>query len=128
MNFRFILRVFYKLYILSTPLSSFLPYSLTPKAYVSYAKKALGAVNPQVRSAGISLLGVMYMYMGGNLRMLFEDEKAALLQQIDAEFEKVSLMLFCLFVFCFFGWAGGWRVPSKSKHVDILLIIALQNM
>ena len=30
------------------------------------------------------------MYMGGTLRMLFEDEKPSLLQQIDAEFEKVS--------------------------------------
>ena len=32
------------------------------------------------------------MYMGAQLRMFFEDEKAALLQQIDAELEKVSCM------------------------------------
>lgn len=31
----------------------------------------------------------MYLYMGAPLRMFFEDEKAALLSQIDAEFEKV---------------------------------------
>jgi len=43
-----------------------------------------------VRTAGISLLGVVYMYMGQTLRVLFENEKPALLQQIDAEFDKVS--------------------------------------
>ena len=36
----------------------------------------------------------MYVYMGANLRMLFENEKAALLQQIDAEFEKVNKLQF----------------------------------
>ena len=30
------------------------------------------------------------MYVGANVRMFFEEEKAALLQQIDAEFEKVK--------------------------------------
>lgn len=33
----------------------------------------------------------MYLYMGAPLRMFFEDEKPALLAQIDAEFEKVAL-------------------------------------
>lgn len=33
----------------------------------------------------------MYLYMGGPLRMFFEDEKPALLSQIDAEFEKVNM-------------------------------------
>lgn len=42
-----------------------------------------------VRTAGITLLGTMYMYMGAKLRVFFEEEKPALLQQIDAEFEKV---------------------------------------
>uniref|UniRef100_A0A4W5P5E2 Cytoskeleton associated protein 5 n=1 Tax=Hucho hucho TaxID=62062 RepID=A0A4W5P5E2_9TELE len=32
----------------------------------------------------------MYLYMGASLRMFFEDEKAALLAQIDAEFEKMQ--------------------------------------
>ena len=32
------------------------------------------------------------MYVGANLRMFFEEEKPALLQQIDAEFEKVGLV------------------------------------
>ncbi len=42
-----------------------------------------------VRTAAIQLIGVLHMYMGQTLRMFFEDEKAALLQQIDAEIEKV---------------------------------------
>lgn len=47
-----------------------------------------------VRTAAISLLAVMYLYMGAPLRMFFEDEKAALLSQIDAEFEKVREAVF----------------------------------
>ncbi len=43
-----------------------------------------------VRGAAIGLLGTIHLYMGPQIRMFFEDEKAALLQQIDAEFEKVS--------------------------------------
>ena len=46
-----------------------------------------------MRTAGISLLGVVYMYMGQTLRVLFENEKPALLQQIDAEFDKVGNLL-----------------------------------
>ena len=42
-----------------------------------------------MRTAAIGLIGVLYMYMGQTLRVFFEDEKAALLQQIDAEIEKV---------------------------------------
>lgn len=42
-----------------------------------------------MRTAAVSLLTVMYLYMGAPLRVFFEDEKAALLSQIDAEFEKV---------------------------------------
>ncbi len=43
------------------------------------------------------------MYMGQTLRTLFEDEKAALLQQIDAEIEKVGKKCkHCLFIFYFF--------------------------
>jgi len=33
------------------------------------------------------------MYMGAALRVLFESEKPALLQQIDAEFDKVCIEL-----------------------------------
>ncbi|XP_071809133.1 cytoskeleton-associated protein 5-A-like isoform X2 [Asterias amurensis] len=64
--------------------------TLNVKPLIPFIKMALAAVNPQVRSGAISLIGVMYMYMGGVLRSLFESEKAALLAQIDAEFEKVG--------------------------------------
>lgn len=60
------------------------------KAFINNVKTALGATNPAVRTSAISLLGVMYLYMGAPLRMFFEDEKPALLSQIDAEFEKVG--------------------------------------
>ena len=43
-----------------------------------------------VRAAAISLLGVMYLYMGATLRSLFDNEKPALLQQIDAELIEVQ--------------------------------------
>ncbi|KAL6468523.1 hypothetical protein MHYP_G00220470 [Metynnis hypsauchen] len=60
------------------------------KAFINNVKTALSATNPAVRTAAISLLAVMYLYMGAPLRMFFEDEKAALLSQIDAEFEKMK--------------------------------------
>ncbi|XP_053491174.1 cytoskeleton-associated protein 5 [Ictalurus furcatus] len=60
------------------------------KAFINNVKTALAATNPAVRTAAISLLSVMYLYMGAPLRMFFEDEKAALLSQIDAEFEKMK--------------------------------------
>ncbi|XP_066556633.1 cytoskeleton-associated protein 5 isoform X2 [Amia ocellicauda] len=60
------------------------------KAFINNVKTALGATNPAIRTAAISLLGIMYLYMGAPLRMFFEDEKPALLAQIDAEFEKMQ--------------------------------------
>ncbi|CAJ1057300.1 cytoskeleton-associated protein 5 isoform X4 [Xyrichtys novacula] len=60
------------------------------KAFINNVKTALGATNPAVRTSAITLLGVMYLYMGAPLRMFFEDEKPALLAQIDAEFEKMQ--------------------------------------
>uniref|UniRef100_A0A8C3HQP7 Cytoskeleton associated protein 5 n=1 Tax=Chrysemys picta bellii TaxID=8478 RepID=A0A8C3HQP7_CHRPI len=63
---------------------------LNVKAFISNVKTALAATNPAVRTAAITLLGVMYLYVGPPLRMFFEDEKPALLSQIDAEFEKMQ--------------------------------------
>ncbi|XP_068996067.1 cytoskeleton-associated protein 5 isoform X1 [Embiotoca jacksoni] len=60
------------------------------KGFINNVKTALGATNPAVRTAAIALLGVMYLYMGAPLRMFFEDEKPALLAQIDVEFEKMQ--------------------------------------
>ncbi|KAM6980607.1 cytoskeleton-associated protein 5-like [Aplochiton taeniatus] len=60
------------------------------KAFINHVKIALGSTNPAVRASAISLLGVMYLYMGAPLRMFFEEEKAALLAQIDTEFQKMQ--------------------------------------
>ncbi|XP_062245038.1 cytoskeleton-associated protein 5 isoform X2 [Platichthys flesus] len=60
------------------------------KGFINNVKTALGATNPAIRTAAITLLGVMHLYMGAPLRMFFEDEKPALLAQIDAEFEKMK--------------------------------------
>ena len=62
---------------------------LSIKPYIDFIKKAFGASNPAVRTAAINLLGVIHLYLGAQLRVFFEDEKPALLQQIDAAFEKV---------------------------------------
>uniref|UniRef100_A0A8C5CKT9 Cytoskeleton-associated protein 5-like n=1 Tax=Gadus morhua TaxID=8049 RepID=A0A8C5CKT9_GADMO len=60
------------------------------KAFITNVKTALGATNPAVRTAAVSLLGVMFLYLGASLRVFFEDEKAALLSQIDTEFQRVG--------------------------------------
>ncbi|XP_035011741.2 cytoskeleton-associated protein 5 isoform X3 [Hippoglossus stenolepis] len=60
------------------------------KGFINNVKTALGATNPAIRIAAITLLGVMHLYMGAPLRVFFEDEKPALLAQIDAEFEKMQ--------------------------------------
>lgn len=61
-------------------------------------KKAASASNPQVRMAVISLLGIMYLYMGPQLGLFFENEKPTLVQQINAEFEKVFIFERALFI------------------------------
>ncbi|KAL5234313.1 hypothetical protein ACI65C_001723 [Semiaphis heraclei] len=63
-------------------------FDITPKYVIENVKKGISASNPQVRVAVISLLGVMYMYVGPQLSLFFENEKQTLLQQINAEFEK----------------------------------------
>lgn len=55
---------------------------------MEHAKKGVLAIQPAVRSAGIDLLGTMYLYMGNALHAVFENEKPALKQQITAEFDK----------------------------------------
>lgn len=68
-------------------------FSIEPKSVMQNVKKAVSASNPQVRLAVISLLGVMYLYMGPQLSLFFENEKPTLVQQINAEFEKVNLFV-----------------------------------
>ncbi|XP_075242780.1 cytoskeleton-associated protein 5-like [Convolutriloba macropyga] len=63
---------------------------LTPKGMVEKIKTCLLASNPQIRQSAVTLAGVMHIYMGPQIRALFESEKAATLQMIDAEFEKVK--------------------------------------
>ncbi|KAK3102168.1 hypothetical protein FSP39_009299 [Pinctada imbricata] len=74
---------------LSTALKEF-GFKVNAKQMIETLKKAFAATNPAVRTSAITLIGVMYMFMGQNLRMMFEGEKPALLQQIDAEIEKVK--------------------------------------
>ncbi len=44
-----------------------------------------------VRQSGITVLTTLYLYLGPAVRSFFDGEKPALLQQIDAEFEKVYI-------------------------------------
>ena len=60
------------------------------KPHIDYVKKAFGASNPAVRTAAVNVIGVMYLYLGAQVRMFFEEEKQALLQQIDDAIAKVS--------------------------------------
>lgn len=60
------------------------------KPVIENIKKGLAASNPAVRTASITLAGVMYLYMGKTLRTLFEGEKATLVQQLDAELSKLE--------------------------------------
>lgn len=50
-------------------------------------KKALGATSPGVRTAGVTLIGTLYLYNNGIIS-LFDDQKPTIKSQIDAEIEK----------------------------------------
>ncbi|CAK9799265.1 Protein mini spindles [Anthophora plagiata] len=58
------------------------------KSLMENIKKAVAATNPNVRTAAITLLGTLYLFMGKTLLMSFENEKPALRQQIEQECEK----------------------------------------
>lgn len=60
------------------------------KSLMENLKKAVAATNPGVRTAAISLLGTLYLFMGKPLLAFFENEKPALRQQIEQECEKRS--------------------------------------
>lgn len=62
--------------------------NVNAKCVIETSKKALASTNPTVRTAAISLLGILYLYMGATLYMFFENEKPALRDQISAEFSK----------------------------------------
>ncbi|XP_066151261.1 protein mini spindles [Euwallacea fornicatus] len=58
------------------------------KGLIEHCKTGLGSNNPGVRQAAITMLGTLYPYMGATLHVFFENEKAALREQINAEFDK----------------------------------------
>lgn len=59
------------------------------KELVNTLKLALAAVHSGVQRSAITLLGVIYLYMGDSLRVLIESEELPLLPQIHAELEKL---------------------------------------
>lgn len=61
---------------------------MNAKALIDYSKKALGSSSPAVRQASITFLGTLYMYLGHNLNVFFENEKVALRDLINAEFDR----------------------------------------
>ncbi|ETN59361.1 microtubule associated protein xmap215 [Anopheles darlingi] len=73
----------------STALREF-GFQVEPKALLESARKAFQSINPAVRTAGIALLGTLYLFMGAPLTMFFDNEKPALKQQIMAEFERCA--------------------------------------
>ncbi|XP_072383442.1 protein mini spindles [Diabrotica undecimpunctata] len=62
--------------------------NLNVKFLIDNCKKALSSTNPAVRQTAVSLLGIMYLYMGATLNVFFENEKPALRDQINAECDK----------------------------------------
>ena len=64
-------------------------YSVQPKPIIETAKKGISATNPAVRTAAITLVGTLFLFMGPPLRSFFDGEKPALAQQLNAEFDKV---------------------------------------
>ncbi|XP_029680774.1 protein mini spindles isoform X4 [Formica exsecta] len=62
--------------------------SLNIKSIIENMKKAVAATNPGVRTAAVTLLGTLYLYMGRPLLTFFENEKPALRQQIEQECER----------------------------------------
>ncbi|XP_043494004.1 protein mini spindles isoform X1 [Polistes fuscatus] len=62
--------------------------SVNVKSLIDNIKKAVGATNPGVRTAAITLIGTLYLYMGRQLLTFFDNEKPSLKQQIEQECEK----------------------------------------
>lgn len=65
-------------------------FQINPKLMIDDAKKGVNSINPAVRQATISLLGTMFLYMGNTLMIFFDNEKPALKQQIQTEFDKFA--------------------------------------
>jgi len=63
---------------------------LKPTVATESIKKGLTESNPSVRTAAIALLAVLHWYMGATVKRMFEDEKDAIKNQIDAECDKYN--------------------------------------
>lgn len=61
---------------------------LNIKSIIENIKKAVAATNPVVRTAAVTLVGTLYLYMGKPLLAFFDNEKPVLRQQIEQECEK----------------------------------------
>lgn len=70
----------------------YLYYRVNVKSLIENIKKAVAATNPGVRTAAITLIGTLYLYMGRQLLTFFDNEKPSLKQQIEQECEKVNII------------------------------------
>ncbi|KAG7191094.1 hypothetical protein KM043_007130 [Ampulex compressa] len=62
--------------------------AVNTKFLIDHIKKAITVTNPGVRTAAVTLLGTLYLFMGKQLLTFFDNEKPALRQQIEQECEK----------------------------------------
>lgn len=60
------------------------------KLLISKIKISVVAINPAVRTAAFNLTGVLSLYIGDKIKMFFDGEKPAVVQQIDSEVEKLK--------------------------------------
>ena len=60
------------------------------KFLLNFIKSCIQNSNASVRLGAIQLIGTIYMYVGPIFRSFFEQEKPALLEQIDTEIGKVK--------------------------------------
>ncbi|RKP24750.1 armadillo-type protein, partial [Syncephalis pseudoplumigaleata] len=65
---------------------------LSVRDLIDFCKGMLGSTNAAVRANAISLLGVIRMFAGPEIRIFVQDVSSALLASIDAEFERVAAM------------------------------------
>ena len=65
---------------------------LPNKDIIDFCKVMANNSNPQVRTAAISLLCILYKYLGKDVKTLTRDIKESTLKLIDAELDKVTVI------------------------------------
>ena len=65
---------------------------LPNKDIIDFCKILANNSNPQVRTSAISLLCILYKYLGKDVKMLTRDIKESTLKLIDAELDKVTVI------------------------------------